>query len=416
MEQRGKLLLAAFAIVIVVLAGRCYYIQLTCGPALSAAADSQQIVPVIYPYSRGIIYDRNMNKLTNTTEEYYYLVAKENCTSEFEELIGHIGGKKAGKKGESYEVYHVDQFQATINGLLRENFGAYGFSVSSRYADEQVAAHLIGYVNESDGVGTSGLEKMYEQQLNCDKAAANLAGDGAGAVVTGIGLNAVETGELAAGLVTTIDINLQMTAETLLSEQEVSGAVMIVEAATGQILTMASSPGYNPNNLETYLRNESSELVNKAVQCQYPAGPVKDVIKQTASFGKVSLIEAAEALGFGQCVWENFPDEAAGRLKPMEITPIQLCQTLITLSNGGEKIPLSIVMHTAKKEAAVCLALGDEKREALQSMLREKTINGGGWAAGFCQNYAVVVYAEEKPKKAIQIYQELQSILEDIMV
>ncbi len=437
MEQRGKLLLAAFAIAIVVLVGRLCYIQITCGPALSTAAGSQQIVPVIYPYSRGIIYDRNMNKLTNTSEEYYYLVSKENCTSEFEELIGHIGGKKAGKKGESYEVYHVDQFQTTINRLLCENFDAYGFCISGRYADEQVAVHLIGYVNTTDGVGASGLEKMYEAQLSCASPAANLAGDGAGSVLAGVGLIAAngET-ELPAGLLTTIDGDLQLAVETLLAEQEISGSVVIADSATGQILTMASSLAYNPNDLEAYLNNESSELVNKAVQCQYPIGPLVDIIQTVASLGNVSLMEAAKALGLGQCVWENFPDEAAGSLpdfedvtgdeatrkkkhlgelaamrKSTEVTPIQVCQMLVTLNNGGERIPLSVVMHAAKEEAEACLAFEAEKRDMLQRMLRDELVNGDGWAAGLSQNYAVVVNVEDRPKKAVGIYGDIETLL-----
>jgi len=413
MEQRGKLLLATFAVAIAVLVGRLYYIQVTCGPALSAAAEGQQIVPVIYPYSRGIIYDRNMNKLTNTSEEYYYLVAKENCTAEFEELIGHIGGKKAGTKGDSYEVYHVDWFQATINGLLREKFGAYGFSISSRYADEQVAAHLIGYVNESDGVGASGLEKMYEQQLNCDKSAANLSGDGAGSVLAGVGLNAVggET-ESPAGLVTTIDRDLQLAVENVFAQHQVSGTTIIADTTTGQILTMVSSPIYNPNALEAYLNNESSELVNRAVQCQYPVGPMKDVIKQVASLGRISLMETAKGLGLGQCVWENFPDEAAGSLRPMEVTPVQVCQMVVTLTNGGEEIPLSIVMHAAKEDAVDCLTFSNEKGESLERILRDEPVIGAGWAVGCCQNYAVVVYAEDVPKRAKKIYQQIQGVIE----
>lgn len=429
LEKRVKILKSLFVLCILILVGRLYYIQIVCGPALAAAALGQQQIPVIYPYSRGLIYDRNHEKLTNTTCEYYYLVVEKNCTDEFESLIGLIGGTKAGKKGENYVVYHVEQYQATVNALLQENHQAYGFCVSSRYADDQVAAHLIGYLNESDGTGACGVEQMYENQLGSDTPEVYLLGDGAGDVVNGIGLTDGDgTKELPAGLVLTIDAGLQRDVEAVLAQKGISGAVIINASRTGQILTMASSPSYNPNQLEDYLTVESSELVNKAVQCQYAPGPILDVVQEIGSMGKLSLMDAAESLGFGQCVWENFPNEVEGSLTDdsMEITPIQVSQMLTTLANKGEKVPLTLVMSSAQGETVPCMNLAEKKWTSLLNNLCENPISGDGWAVGFsgsessAADYNITVYVEDDQKQkktesttALSVFEEIQSLVED---
>lgn len=38
------------------------------------------------------------------------------------------------------------------------------YKLRPRYSDEQIAAHLIGYVNKQDTSGAAGLELMYDQQ------------------------------------------------------------------------------------------------------------------------------------------------------------------------------------------------------------------------------------------------------------
>lgn len=424
MEKRIYIWYGVFVFLLMLLIGRLYYIQIFCGPTLSEVAVSQQQIPVIYPYSRGVIYDRNMEKLTNTTCAYYYLIAEEDCTSEFEERIGRIGGVQAGSKGETYRVYRVTDFQETINHLLHTEHGAYGFCVSQRYADQQTAVHLIGYLQEADGKGASGLEKWYEAQLGSDSPEFYLTGDGIGQVVHGAGLTRGGTEDAQpAGLVTTIDGSLQRHVEEVLQQEEVNGAVVVADTETGHILALASSPTYNPNRLQDYLNQDGSQLVNKALQQEYPSGPVLKLLKELTQGTSMTSLSLARDLGFGACVWEDFPNEAAGTLgetlSSLRVTPIQVCQMLTTLANQGEQKPLSLAMREAQGESVTCIQLPQTKWDALARVttrLGQTPATGDGWAMGYDGRYGITVYAEGtkgSTAKAERVFSAICDSLED---
>ena len=59
------------------------------------------------------------------------------------------------------------------------------FCSGSRYADEQTAVHLIGYLNNSDGTGVAGLEKMFESRLDVSSSILSMTGNGLGDPVRG---------------------------------------------------------------------------------------------------------------------------------------------------------------------------------------------------------------------------------------
>jgi cell division protein FtsW (lipid II flippase) len=72
----------------------------------------------------------------------------------------------------------------------------------------------------------------------------------------------------------TIDLELQKFADSLLGEEP--GAIVLMNAQSGEILTMASHPYFDANNLEDnwqdLIDNEDAPLVNRATQGLYPPG------------------------------------------------------------------------------------------------------------------------------------------------
>ena len=73
-----------------------------------------------------------------------------------------------------------------------------------------------------------------------------------------------------------IDLNLQKKADQLLAGK--TGALVLLNAQTGEILAMASHPYYDPNQLEEkwndWIKDPKSPFLNRAVQGQYPPGTV----------------------------------------------------------------------------------------------------------------------------------------------
>lgn len=276
MDKRVREIAMLGLVLFLALAIRMYYIQIMCGDELSEGAVSQQVIKVKSEEDRGVIYDRNLIKLTNSTPNYYYLIHRTKCGSQLQEVMKSVGGVVAGSKGNDYVVYKAAEFDSEMNKRLIDEFNAYAFCANARYDDEQTAAHLIGYVSDADNRGEAGLEKLYQARLSMKKEMFMLGGNGAGEPIKGIGISQDKTTEslTPSALVTTVDSPLQKKVEEILQRKAIYGAVVILERETGQILAMASSPAFNPNQIESYLDSQGSELINKAIQGQYPPGSV----------------------------------------------------------------------------------------------------------------------------------------------
>lgn len=82
-------------------------------------------------------------------------------------------------------------------------------------------------------------------------------------------------------VVTTLDVDLQKVAYNALGAY--SGAVIVTNPQTGEILSMVSKPGYNPNDISAIWDDlvndtESSVLVNRVTQGLYPPGSTFKII------------------------------------------------------------------------------------------------------------------------------------------
>ncbi|WP_449240700.1 peptidoglycan D,D-transpeptidase FtsI family protein [Desulfoscipio gibsoniae] len=147
--------------------------------------------------------------------------------------------------------------------------GVYLLPVYQRYGDEPLAVHVTGHIGKissrdqleqlqstgktyllGDWVGQSGLEYFYEQQLKGTLARrwAGVPVDARGRVIQGPGM-LVESADGDPGrlnVITTIDSRIQRIVEGIMNEHIASGAVVVMQAGSGDILGMASRPGYHP--------------------------------------------------------------------------------------------------------------------------------------------------------------------------
>jgi cell division protein FtsW (lipid II flippase)/cell division protein FtsI/penicillin-binding protein 2 len=87
----------------------------------------------------------------------------------------------------------------------------------------------------------------------------------------------------------TLDSDLQLLAASRLPQTP--GAIILLNATTGQILVLFSNPYYDANQLdeiwETLQNDTNTPLINRATQSLYPPGPILApfLIAQTTSFG-----------------------------------------------------------------------------------------------------------------------------------
>jgi penicillin-binding protein 2 len=175
-----------------------------------------------------------------------------------------------------------------------------------RYPMGRVACHLLGYVRKQspdkagdkgdyfyylpDEVGVRGVEKVFDEFVSTSPMpVSGLRGapgrslfrvDSIGYVYEPIGR--VIPAKVGRDVVLTLNFKAQRIAEKLLEGKR--GAFVLLDASTGAVLAMASSPGYDlshfmprlPSSYWKQLRREDSgnPLLNRALQCCYEPGSI----------------------------------------------------------------------------------------------------------------------------------------------
>lgn len=135
------------------------------------------------------------------------------------------------------------------------------------YPYDDLFAHAVGYMNNGKG----GLEAIANYHLLTSHAF----------ILERIQNEFLEEKNDGDTVVATLDYSLQKTAYDALGDYK--GAVVVIEPSTGRILSMVSKPDYDPNTLEqnweSIVNDEnSSVLVNRATQGQYPPGSIYKII------------------------------------------------------------------------------------------------------------------------------------------
>ena len=140
-----------------------------------------------------------------------------------------------------------------------------------------------------------------------------------------------------------IDLGLQAEADRLLGEHK--GAIVLLNAETGEILVMASHPGYDSNLLDeqgdALSSNEDAPLLNRATQGRYPPESALEPFAQ-ALFGKSAPVGSGEkdklfkALGFYTEPQVRMPVTAASTSPDgLRVSPLQMALAAAALSNEG---------------------------------------------------------------------------------
>lgn len=149
------------------------------------------------------------------------------------------------------------------------------------YPAGQVTSHLIGFTN-IDGQGIEGIEKSFDKWLTGAPGERTVRKDRNGRVIEDI--SSVDS-RAAHNLTLSIDERLQALVYRELNNavafnKAESGTAVLVDVNTGEVLAMANSPAYNPNNLG----NTPKEMMrNRAITDIFePGSTVKPMVVMTA--------------------------------------------------------------------------------------------------------------------------------------
>ncbi|GAB7216293.1 peptidoglycan glycosyltransferase FtsI [Dickeya oryzae] len=149
------------------------------------------------------------------------------------------------------------------------------------YPSGQVTSHLIGFTN-IDGQGIEGIEKSFDRWLTGLPGERTVRKDRFGRVIEDI--SSVDS-QAAHNLMLSIDERLQALVYRELNNavafnKAESGTAVLVDVNTGEVLAMANSPSYNPNNLSG---TPTDVIRNRAITDIFePGSTVKPMVVMTA--------------------------------------------------------------------------------------------------------------------------------------
>ncbi|MEU8969627.1 penicillin-binding protein 2 [Streptomyces monashensis] len=166
----------------------------------------------------------------------------------------------------------------TVNVLA----GVFADPSSQRvYPNGDLAAGILGWVN-ADGRGAGGIEQELNKQLSGKDGEIRYAQSGGREVPTA---GSTQTPAVSgADVELTIDRDIQWAAQNAITQQVKKsradrGYVVVQDTRTGQILAMANSPGFDPNDLS---KADAADLGNAAVQDAFEPGSTAKVMSMAA--------------------------------------------------------------------------------------------------------------------------------------
>ncbi len=276
-----------FGVWTLAIAGRLVWLQVVQHGEWVTRASKQQTTAFEVAPRRGVLYDRNLKELAVTVQvDSIYAVPSE---------LGENRGSTAAMLARVVHKDPTDNFTSEHQMLARFN-ASHGFAWVARrvdgatadrirelnlkgvyfqkefkrfYPNNQLAAHVLGYVGTDDS-GLGGLELQFDEDMHGTPGHMLTAVD-AKRHALGSQMDQPQPGE---NLVLTVDANIQYMAEQALDAQVAKvkaahGTIVVQDPHTGQILALAVSPRFNPNDQK---HMDASVLQNLAVSDVYEPG------------------------------------------------------------------------------------------------------------------------------------------------
>lgn len=310
-RKRILLIGIAFILICISLLGRLFFIQIIKKDEYSKKAVQQRLMSIPLDIERGNIYDRNMIPFTGR-EIKKYIIAYPDYIQD-KNAVASIISKLSSKSTEGilkelnshagaleyiYEKENDDLLNIIEAGKLK---GVIAIEKKHRYSDESIGRHVIGYISKSDKNGEMGIERSMDNYLSSASGKSLIAVvDSSKKIIPGLGFRKVETNSngLNYGVKLTLDYHIQKIVEQVMNDNNVNGAVVVMDTRTGDILAMSSHPHYEQDDIQKYINSNGEELINKCIW-PYDLGSVFKIVVAAAAIesGKVNLQQTYKCEG-----------------------------------------------------------------------------------------------------------------------
>lgn len=287
-ELNYRRILIIFGIFFLVFGGflvRLTIIQVFGHMKYSRLAATQRQGPLLTNILRGGFYDRNGKMLRGTVRSWYLLIEKASAARSGQIIAGlkpFMAGNFAAEYSKNKErAFWI--FPKPLNNHQIDRISALDYPECKIVANvlrqdhyQGIAWHLLGIADQERGL--SGLEYLYQPLLYNEATSGALftLNDGKQRFFPGLGLR-TQSKPNPVGVVLTIDRRIQQIAERVMDHRAISGAVVVLDAGSGEILAMASRPRLNSFDEKSFSRVDHP-FVNRAVSAYHPGSIFKLVI------------------------------------------------------------------------------------------------------------------------------------------
>jgi len=336
--RRALLLGGAQAVLLATLVGRLYYLQVVQASKYATLADQNRINIRLLPPPRGRILDRHGAPLAVNQQNYRVLVVAEQTDDLSDTLDALTNIVPIGDRDRARIIREAQRHPSFVPVMVRENLSWEDMSrieintpdlpgvlidvgQTRSYPLDQLGAHFLGYVSavsESDlqgsgdpllelpgfRIGKAGVEKVYDLALRGKGGTSQVEVNAVGRVIRELSR---DEGQPGADLTLAIDLELQRFAVERLGEE--SAAAVVMDAHTGEVLVMASTPGFDPNAFNRGLTgdewkdlttNPRAPLTNKAIAGQYAPGSTFKLMTALAALESGSITPDTKVFCPGQ--------------------------------------------------------------------------------------------------------------------
>ncbi len=316
-SDRKYIVGALVVLISLILIGRLFSLQvMDASYKLSASSNTRRVVTQ-YP-ARGLIYDKDYDLLVYNVAAYDLNINPPELTAfdtaDLARLLDVTPRqiKEGIEKAMNYSRFKPSVFlnmkllsskkYASLQEQLYKFPGFYVHPRTTRQYSYEIAPHALGYVAETskedvldvqkyyksgDYIGVSGVEKAYEHLLRGEKGRKVFLVD-----VHNVIKGSYQDGkldkpaEVGKNISLTFDRELQQYGKRLMKKK--IGSIVAIEPASGEILTVVSSPAYDPNKLTgrefprnfRKLQNDTlNPLFDRSCQASYPPGSIFKVIQ-----------------------------------------------------------------------------------------------------------------------------------------
>ncbi len=325
-SRRMFLLTTAKAIVVVGVLGRLISLQINESKKYKTLSDKNRFREWKLAPERGVIKDFFDTEIASNKQVYQIHLIPEN-TQSIEQIFFRLKGilnlsdkkifslkRKIAKQKPWEPIIISDNLNwsefSRVNLFLHELQGVEPIVSVARVYQDNSSAHVLGYVSQVSAkdlknkkylqemsvpgiaVGKTGLEKRLDEEIIGEVGFQRYEVNAFGKRIKQI---KVDPGKAGKSFKTTLDLEVQKFTSEIL--QDKAASVCVMDIYNGDIISLVSSPSYNPNSFvhgieQNYwndlIKDKKKPLINKAISGLYPPGStIKTLVALSALENKI---------------------------------------------------------------------------------------------------------------------------------